>query len=147
MVRIVPFKEEHLEQFVYRGRRILGDYETELIRVYAKCGPAYTALDGNAIIGIAGVVILWPGVGEAWVYANPEIRRYPKTIHRAVKEKLDEIIAGYGLHRVQAFVLSDFETGIRWVKRLGFEEEGLMRAYTPDGKDCIRFARVEKCRQ
>ena len=145
MVKIVPFEDKHVDQFNFVGQKFLDTDIALLLHYYAAHGPAFTILNEKEIIGIAGVVILWPGVGEAWTFLNPSFKRYAKSIHRAVKEKLQEIMDTFNLHRVQTTVLDGFEAGIRWVKRLGFEEEGIMKAYGPNGEDFIRFARVRKC--
>jgi hypothetical protein len=46
--------------------------------------------------------------------------------------------------RIEATVDVGFTEGERWMTLLGFEYEGLMRAYRPDGQDMLMFARVVK---
>jgi RimJ/RimL family protein N-acetyltransferase len=45
--------------------------------------------------------------------------------------------------RIEATVDVGFKQGHRWIKMLGFELEGYMRAYRPDGADMLLYARVK----
>jgi len=36
-----------------------------------------------------------------------------------------------------------FKEGHRWIKMLGFELEGYMKAYRPDGADMLLYARIK----
>jgi RimJ/RimL family protein N-acetyltransferase len=60
-------------------------------------------------------------------------------IHKAVRRAL----LFHNYRRVETAVASDFEQGHRWMSMLGFEREGRMRAFTPDGRDCDLYARVQ----
>ncbi|KAF7958209.1 hypothetical protein AWV80_01170 [Cupriavidus sp. UYMU48A] len=58
---------------------------------------------------------------------------------RAVRRGMDVCTA----QRIEVEVDSYFPQAHRWVQMLGgFEWEGRMRKYTPDGRDCDRYARV-----
>jgi RimJ/RimL family protein N-acetyltransferase len=46
------------------------------------------------------------------------------------------------LQRIQASVHANDKQAIRYVEWLGFENEGLMKKFGPDGSDYYRFARV-----
>jgi hypothetical protein len=39
-------------------------------------------------------------------------------------------------------VYPNFEPGHRWARMLGFEQEGLMRAFGHDGSDMVMYSRV-----
>jgi RimJ/RimL family protein N-acetyltransferase len=47
-----------------------------------------------------------------------------------------------GLTRVHATIRADFHNAEKWIKIVGFEKEGVMRNYGPDGEDHILFAKV-----
>jgi hypothetical protein len=36
-------------------------------------GPAFTAMVGDKIIGCGGIVVMWSGVGMAWVAVSKDI--------------------------------------------------------------------------
>jgi len=46
------------------------------------------------------------------------------------------------LSRIQASVCASDVRANRYAQWLGFEKEGIMRKYGPDGTDYIRYARV-----
>jgi RimJ/RimL family protein N-acetyltransferase len=47
-----------------------------------------------------------------------------------------------GMRRVQGAVSVNWEEAARFAHYMGFEEEGVMRKYGPDGSDYIRVAWV-----
>ena len=63
----------------------------------------------------------------------------PLGLTKAVKGWLDSQKA---YRRIQANVKADDERAVRWIRLLGFENEGLMRAFGPDGADFRRFVRL-----
>jgi len=102
-------------------------------------GPAYTMISDRGIVACGGIMKLWRGVGDAWVLATPLLRIYPKIVTKSVRFYLHEIINNMKFERVQAVVKADFEVGHRWIKRLGFHEEGMMEKYFA-GIDFVRYA-------
>ena len=46
------------------------------------------------------------------------------------------------VRRLEADTALGFGSGSRWLRMLGFEDEGVSRAFGPDGADFRRFARV-----
>ena len=108
----------------------------------ANSGPAWTVTHGNRVIACAGFALVWNGRAVAWCLLARDI---PRTcwvaMHRAVVKRMREL-PELGVRRVEADVLFDFEAGERWVRLLGMEFEGVMRAYGPDGRAYSRFAKV-----
>lgn len=104
-------------------------------------GPAFTGMDGDHVIAISGVNIMWPGCGEAWVLLSKDFKDHGFWIHRKVSALFNWIIMEYNLERVQAVVLYNHAAAIKWVERLGFMREGLMQKYYR-GQDFWRYARV-----
>ena len=45
-------------------------------------------------------------------------------------------------HRVQAYVKQDWEQAKRWIELVGMQEEGMVRKFSPDGRDHILYAKV-----
>ena len=104
-------------------------------------GPGHTALADGELIVIAGINILWPGVGEAWAFLGGSYRKHGRFIHRTVKNMLSEIAFDLKLERVQAAVEEGHWAGIRWVDVLGFKFEGEMPGYFR-GKTYLRYAKI-----
>jgi hypothetical protein len=105
-------------------------------------GPGRTLeADDGTVLACAGITLIWPGLGEAWLLVKPEVaRRYRVTLYKAIVEGLREMIAAYHLRRVQAVVIAGFPEGERLAAHLGFTEEGVMRRYDVLGRDCVRYA-------
>lgn len=108
----------------------------------ADIGPAWSALAEGRVLGCAGIVPLWRGVGAGWLYAAEEMRRHPVALHRAVLRGITAAEAGLDLRRIQISVHEDFAASLAWVARLGFACEGAMPAYGPNGDTYIRYARI-----
>jgi len=106
-------------------------------------GPAYTLFDGTQIVGCGGVIKLWKDVGDAWVLATPLVQQYPKTVFKATKFFLHDIIENCHFVRVQCIVKKESEVGHRFVKHLNFKEEGPLEKYF-GGMDFVRYAIITK---
>jgi len=105
-------------------------------------GPAFTLFKDGKIVAIGGVARLWNGVGEAWtIPANG--MAHPLLFHRTIKRMIETIEKAEGFHRIQAVVMKSHLKAHKWIKKLGFEDEGKMTSYGPHGEDFIRYARVK----
>ena len=91
-----------------------------------------------------GIFPLWEGTAEGWVLATKEINNYPITISKVIKQRTDMMIKNNFIRRLQTSVKADCDTAIRFAEWLGLKQEGLMKAYGPDGEDFYRYARVIK---
>lgn len=126
-LRLQP-AQEFLAAFVGRT-----GYGQELV----DAGPCYTGRYHGKIVICAGVVNLWQGRGSAWALLAGDAGKCMRQIHREVEKFLD----GCGIRRVEAYVYPDFEPGHRWARMLGFEPEGLMRAFQR-GADMVMYSRI-----
>jgi hypothetical protein len=139
---IVPYQPEHLERLLLQPsqaymRPYLSDPEYK--RALKVEGKSFTAISGENILACAGVMPIWKGRGEAWALMTLDFKHDFLAFHYAAKRFLNIV----DMTRVEAHVDVGFDCAKRWVERLGFEFEGKMRAYTPDGRDCLRYARVK----
>jgi len=91
---------------------------------------------------MGGVVRLWKGVGEAWVIIANGLKT-PILAHKTVKKMLDTIEEAEEFHRIQAVVIESHPKAHKWIKSLGFKEEGKMISYGANGENFIRYARVK----
>ena len=95
--------------------------------------------DGEIMI-MSGIIPQWEGRAMAWALVSCNAGKCFRSIHKAV---LNFLIQS-NVRRIEATVDVSFKPGHRWMKMLGFEPEGYMKAYLPDGNDCILYARVRK---
>jgi hypothetical protein len=124
---------QQAQSYMYGAPEITADL-TEL----STAGLAWSFDDNGEILGIAVVAPQWENRAMALVLMSESAGRHFHKIHRAVNRFLG--IAGF--RRVEATVDVGFDAGDRWMKMLGFEFEGLMRAYRPDGADMKLYARI-----
>lgn len=107
---------------------------------------SYTALWNGKIVGVGGISILWSGVGELWLILAKDSKRDGMNgviALDAIRKKVDEIIEENKIVRAQATVRLDFPKGIKMLESFGFQREGCLRRYTPDGCSVYRYARIK----
>lgn len=102
----------------------------------------FTWLADGRIAAAGGIVRLWPGVGEAWSVFAQWAERYKRLMLIHTRRFLDEKMAAYQLHRVQATLRTDLPDS--WLIHLGFEKEGMMRMYCADGCDSAIWSRINQ---
>lgn len=139
-MKVIPFEKKHLLTANIEGgeehRRLL----VENLKING--GPAYTLLDERGdIVAMAGVEIIWPGVGHAWAVMTGLIKKYPVALTKETRRYLEKIIKEHRLHRVQADVIEGFEQAECWIALLGFDYEGPLNRYGPNGDNFFRYAR------
>jgi len=142
-MKLVPFEAAHAVVYPEMQallRASLRQYMTLLNA--ALSGPAYTLVDRDgSIVGSAGIVVIRPGLGEAWMMVTPLARRKVVAGFRYLRDTLDRLQADLRLTRVQAIVM-DTPSARRLAALLGFEIEGLLRAYGWNGEDCYMASRI-----
>lgn len=139
---IVPFQPEHLNRILLQPSQIAlqpelakADYGPSLLAA----GPCYSAVAGDEVIASAGFYPQWDGRAIVWALVSANAGRHFVKLHRAVLRSFEI----HPFRRVETCVLAGFAEGCRWAEMLGFEREGFMRAYAPDGSDFHLYARVK----
>ncbi len=154
MIRSVPCTIDHMMEIRGDAREknvAAFSMFTEWAARYLKEGPAIAAIetDDGRVLGCGGVRLLWSGTGEAWILLSldaiakstqEQFSHYRKSAYTIAGDLLNDICGD--LTRIQAHVRADDEIGIRFVERLGFVREGLMRKFGPDGSDHYLYAIV-----
>lgn len=140
-MNIVRFQPDHLKLIEIQ------DSQLYLMRMTVKpeygiglslAGPAFSAFDGETLLGCGGAIEHSRTRAEIWALLSKHIGPHMRTITRAVNGWLD--VCGY--LRVEANVATDFEPGKRWIKLLGFHQEcEEKRLFMPDGRSAIGFVR------
>lgn len=105
-------------------------------------GRAFSGWMGERLLGCGGVYLLWPGVGEAWLRLSQQAVLYPVFVARSIVRMLVRIIEDLKVWRVQALVMKKHREGRHLVEWMGFQEEGEMVAYGPNGETYIRYALI-----
>lgn len=100
-------------------------------------GPCWSLLGAVGLPAACGGLFLqWEGRAIAWAFLAADAPMLAATREAA------RVLDGCGFRRVECWVEVDFEAGHRWARMLGFEREGLMRSFSPDGRDHILYARI-----
>lgn len=97
--------------------------------------------DGRVLM-VAGIVQAWPGCAEVWASVSKELEAMPIAAGRATAQFLPALVDGLGLWRLQATCSTQNVTSLRWLEWLGFQCEGIMRRYCPDGSDAFLMAQI-----
>lgn len=96
--------------------------------------------ENGGILAIAGLAPQWQGRAIAWALVSSMAGKDFIKIHRAV----EKVLIDSPFTRVEATVDVGFKPGHRWMKLLGFEPEGYLKAYRPDGGDQVMYARIRR---
>jgi len=144
-MRIEPFRPDHLALLALQpAQAYMGPQLTDL--AYGKqlaAYPAFTALQADRVLGCAGLVPQWEGRAIVWALLAADIGRGMVVVHRAV----DRFLSLRTERRIEATCDHSFGAASRWLLMLGFQHEGTMRAFTPDGHDHDLYARVQQWQQ
>jgi hypothetical protein len=103
-------------------------------------GPVYVIFDGDTAIACAGAVDQGCGNAAAYVRVQPWATCSMVAIHRVVRRLLE----ASPFRRIEVVLAASDANGARFARALGFESEGVARAWCFDGGDGERYARVRK---
>ena len=107
-------------------------------------GPSWTVLlDGHPLI-IAGMRPMWRGVAEAWAVTDSEIDRAGYRIARAAKESISIEMFFNDITRLQCVVNVNNSQAMRFAEWLGFEREGDLVKFGPEGDDYVIRAIIQR---
>ena len=99
---------------------------------------AYSLVDDLNCYGMAGVIDMGFGRGQAWSLFSKNAGKHMVRITRAVKDYLNSV----DYNRIEMHVEKDFDEARRWAKMLGFEYESEMPQFL-NGKDYYMFVRIK----
>jgi len=100
-------------------------------------GMALAAVDGDKVFAMAGIYEVWPERGLAWALLARDVGAHMLTLHRITQRAIDVSL----FRRIEADVLNSHDEGHRWMRLLGFEQEGVRRCYW-QGNDYALYAKV-----
>lgn len=143
-MQVVPFQIEHFDRMDITPE--INREQRPLFEAYTRVGPAITLLDGEMPIGISGILCgAWKGFGEIWMIPSIHVPKYPKASYATAVQFVNYNIEKLDLYRLQTTIRENDLKAIRWIERLGFQREGLMRCFGPDKGNHFIYARVKEC--
>lgn len=139
-VIIRPFHPADLLGFDVQAaqRSESGDPGDMAVQLLTACSTAISAACDDGRVRLVGGI-----VGQHWAVMliallSADSGPWMLGIVRALRGWLNEQAA----HRMALDVRQDFEAGHRFARLLGFQAEGVMRAYGPNREDHMLYARV-----
>ncbi|MCK5504210.1 MAG: hypothetical protein KAJ10_03565 [Thermodesulfovibrionia bacterium] len=116
-----------------------GDWEGAAERWWT-AGPGYTLMMDGEPIACGGIALLDPTYGECWLFVPRH--DHGIVVFRHVLRMLQRLIDEHKFRRLQAHVVEGFDEGEFLMKRLGFECEGRLKKYFPNGDNAKIYAKV-----
>lgn len=144
-VFFLPFADQHIQAIEISQPEVLvhekwGD-TVKAIQAQAKLGWSVTGFIGIAPVVCFGSIPIWHGVSEAWMVADDRARTKPVLMTKFGRVFADTLAISQELHRLQITVRTTDKRAVKWAKVIGFEQEGVMRQYGPDGVDYLLMSR------
>ena len=139
-MKVIPFRPEHigLMNLQEHQRLVISSLTMPYLSQIISAGPTLSAVVDDRVIACAGIASPGLGIGTLWAVVAKDAGPYFIRLDRCVRRFL-EIPK---LRRIEASSEVDFAPGCRWLELLGFQSEGIMRKYGPNGEDHMRYARV-----
>lgn len=146
-VDVVPFTWHHIAAMDLRPDELgtianVKDYIARA-KIYAERGPCFTAIvEGEGVALCFGFIPFWQGVWEAWALTSYLVERHPIATIRRSQAVFHRIESDLQAHRLQITVKASNRLSLRFAQALSFRQEGVLKAYGPDGSDYIMLART-----
>jgi RimJ/RimL family protein N-acetyltransferase len=141
-MRIEPLTADHLSRIAVQPQQAawrdsVARTGVEILTTSGNAG--WAMVRAGQPVAAMGVIDMGGGRASAWGLLSHEIGAGGLVaLHRAVRR----FLAAAPYRRVEAVTAVDFRAAGRWVEMLGFNKEGVMRAYCFDGGDAELWARV-----
>lgn len=132
-VEIVPLTAEHLDRLPLPCGLDRRAYFSE--GSISRCVLA----DGEPVFA-GGIVNLMWNRGEAWILPTPFFRQHFKSCYRLMRDAIPHMAFRGRFSRVQAVCACG--TSSILFRHLGFNYEGRMSRFGPNGEDCFMWAKV-----
>jgi hypothetical protein len=102
-----------------------------------------TGLVDGVIMGVGGVRMLWPGVGEGWFVLSKDVLSHKVAVVRCLTQLVDQSMIDLDLRRLQATVAAKMPQALALDLAIGFVNETPlgMQDYLPEGGTAYMLAR------
>lgn len=139
MIDLIPARPWMAERLKLQSvQEVTGQAMTpESLAMAIDGGMALAAVDGDRIVGMAGIFERWTDVGLAWALLSDDFASHRLSAFKLMKRALDVS----PLIRIEAHVATGHLEGERLLDHLGFAKEGIMGKFW-QGRDYSLFARV-----
>lgn len=145
MIRVYKFQDADIDKInpkdfylrdpTFKGR-LLGIAHSEASVLYSFID------EQHEVVAIVGGWVLYPGVAELCSVTSSLVYKYKKDFIKFMKQIIDTLQKKLNLFRMQFAVPLEVRALDKYALALGFQEEGLMRQYGPDGSDYKLYSRI-----
>ena len=143
MIELIPFELWHATAYDPQDDELslTGEERVKWAAMQAQCGPTWTVIDGSEIVGVGGICDAWPGRGIGWCGLSRHAGRHMIPLTRLIRRVHDSL----NYRRIEMYAEAGNPRAERWAVLLGFhlETPEPMRAFLPDGKDAMLYAKVK----
>jgi len=145
-VTVMPFHPSHVERIGLNrfDKEIFAaspDVKERLQLVHQnRCG--WTIFYKRQPALVMGLEYKFPTNYEAWLLTGSIAYQNPGLFSRGAKRFFDKVGAKLNLRRMQIVVNVHHKAAVKWAQFLGFEREGRMKGYGPEGSDYFMYART-----
>ena len=136
-MKIIEFEPEHILRIKPQKRQEYINLTMEYGN-YLATGKCFTGVHEGNVVAIGGILDVFPGRGFLHLIVAEGMPGQWIKIYRAARRLIDAVQDEY--FRLEA--LSTFEQADRWHEMLGFQFEGVLRKYMPDGSDAKSYSIV-----
>lgn len=102
---------------------------------------ADTVVYEGQVVACAGITSVLKGVGQCWAVYSLDIGRY-HIDPQIARNRIVAAMIKHNLRRVQATARIDYPAASSYLRYLGFEREGVMKMFEPDGTDAYLYAKT-----
>ena len=144
MIKVIPYTPAHLKIL-----RLNQGYDPSVLENYGNmdgflCETIVKDRRGDfEVLAVLSGALIMAGNFEVSALVGDNAKKYPLEFFRTVKSRIENYEMKLDLRRVQCTVRDGFPFLVKFIKMLGFEREGLMRKFGPEGDDYYLYARVK----
>lgn len=134
--RTEPFAPWHLAAIdVQPGQPELGEHRLERGAALSATGRCFTLLDGERVLFCGGALSTHENYATLW----SAVARDAGAAMLAIERRVRRFIATLDERRVDTTVRAGFAPARRWIERLGFTREAMLRDYFEDGEAAVVY--------
>lgn len=137
MIKIIPFKKEHLDCMEMREHERGFVVEDEMA---AFEGCAFTGIIEGRIISCGGLLLEKGGNAYLWQIPSVYVHDVKLSYCKYIRKWIDDVSKEFCLNRLESLCVDD-ELHNRWMGFLGFQKEGVKRRFY-NGQDYAMFGRL-----
>jgi len=124
LVKIIPFEEKYLSDFIYDGEEaaLTQGYDIkEVAKMYNILGPSFMGFINGKLMGMGGIYKVFEGIGQAWLFLN-KLESHTKDSFKGIKEYMAKIIKEKDYKKVQIYCMKDNFKINNLAQHLGFHK-------------------------